>query len=86
MGALIPLNAPVRGQTAIPKDRFRWSVWALGLSGEALVRFVQDEVFAFFEEIATRSATDFIAATPQYYGADGSDSGGDVGRRAEARP
>ena len=55
-----PLNAPVRGQTSIPKDRFRWSVWARGLSGEALVRFVQDEVFAFFEEIATRSATNFM--------------------------
>jgi len=55
-----PLNAPQKGQTSIPRDRFRWSVWARGLSGEALVRFVQDEVFAFFEEIATRSATNFM--------------------------
>jgi type I restriction enzyme M protein len=55
-----PLNAPVRGQASIPRDRFRWSVWARGLSGEALVRFVQDEVFAFFEEIAMRSATNFM--------------------------
>jgi type I restriction enzyme M protein len=55
-----PLNAPVKGQTSVPRDRFRWSVWARGLSGEALVRFVQDEVFAFFEEIATRSATNFM--------------------------
>ncbi len=47
-------------QTRIPRDRFRWSVWGRGLSGEALVRFVQDEVFAFFEEIATRSATNFM--------------------------
>lgn len=55
-----PLNAPVKGQTTIPKERFRWSVWARGLSGEALVRFVQDEMFAFVEEIANRSATNFM--------------------------
>ena len=55
-----PLNAPKKGDTSIPKDRFRWSVWARGLSGEALVRFVQDEVFAFFEEIADQSATNFM--------------------------
>jgi type I restriction enzyme M protein len=55
-----PLNAPKKGDVAIPRDRFRWSVWARGLSGEALVRFVQDEVFAFFEEIADRSATNFM--------------------------
>jgi type I restriction enzyme M protein len=35
-------------------------VWARGLSGEALVRFVQDEVFAFFEEVADSSATNFM--------------------------
>ena len=40
-----PLNAPKKGDATIPKDRFRWSVWARGLSGEALVRFVQDEVW-----------------------------------------
>src|ERR1700733_164680 len=55
-----PLNALSKGQTTIPRERFRWSIWARGLSGEALVRFVQDEVFAFFEEIATRSATNFM--------------------------
>jgi type I restriction enzyme M protein len=55
-----PLNALAKGQTTIPKERFRWSIWARGLSGEALVRFVQDEAFAFFEEIATRSATNFM--------------------------
>ncbi len=43
-----PLNAPSQGQKTIPRDRFRWSVWAKGLSGESLVRFVRDEVFAFF--------------------------------------
>lgn len=55
-----PLNAPKKGDTSIPRDRFRWSVWARGLSGEALVRFVQDEVFAFFEEVAEQSATNFM--------------------------
>jgi type I restriction enzyme M protein len=55
-----PLNAPKKGDTSIPKDRFRWSVWARGLSGEALVRFVLDEVFAFFEEVANQSATNFM--------------------------
>jgi type I restriction enzyme M protein len=55
-----PLNAPKKHETSIPKSRFRWSVWARGLSGEALVRFVQDEVFAFFEEVADSSATNFM--------------------------
>jgi type I restriction enzyme M protein len=55
-----PLNAPAKGQTEIPRERFRWSVWARGLSGEALVRYVADEVFPFFEEIADRSATNFM--------------------------
>src|SRR5258706_5078387 len=55
-----PLNAPRKGDASISKERFRWSVWARGLSGEALVRFVQDEVFAFFDEVATRSATNFM--------------------------
>jgi len=55
-----PLNAATKEQTTIPKDRFRWSVWAKGLSGESLVRFVRDEVFAFFTEVADRSATNFM--------------------------
>ena len=55
-----PLNAPNKSDVSIPRDRFRWSVWARGLSGEALVRFIQDEVFAFFEELANRSATNFM--------------------------
>jgi type I restriction enzyme M protein len=55
-----PLNAPKKGDTTIPRDRLRWSVWARGLSGEGLVRFVQDEVFAFFEEVADQSATNFM--------------------------
>jgi type I restriction enzyme M protein len=55
-----PLNAPAKGQIRIPRERLRWSVWARGMSGETLVRFVQDEVFAFVEELATRSATNFM--------------------------
>ncbi len=55
-----PLNAPNPGQTTIPRDRFRWSVWAKGLSGEALVRFVRDEVFAFFAELGEKAAHNFM--------------------------
>ena len=48
-----PAECPQQGhQKTIPRDRFRWSVWAKGLSGEeALSRFVRDEVFAFFDEL-----------------------------------
>lgn len=55
-----PLNAPTKGETTIPKDRFRWSVWATGLSGEPLVRFLRDEVFPFFTEVAGGSAVNFM--------------------------
>lgn len=47
--------------SAIPRDRFRWSIWAKGLSGESLVRFVRDEVFAFFAELGQGGATNFMA-------------------------
>lgn len=55
-----PLNAPSKGETTIPKDRFRWSVWATGLSGEPLVRFLRDEVFPFFTDVAGGSAVNFM--------------------------
>jgi type I restriction enzyme M protein len=55
-----PLNAPGKGVASIPKERLRWSIWARGLSGESLVRFMRDEVFAFFEEVADRSAMNFM--------------------------
>lgn len=55
-----PLNAQGSGDT-IPRDRFRWSVWAKGLSGEALVRFVRDEVFAFVAELGERGAHNFMS-------------------------
>ncbi len=54
------LNAPTKGETNIPRDRFRWSVWATGLSGEPLVRFLRDEVFPFFTEVAGGSAVNFM--------------------------
>ncbi len=55
-----PLNAPEPDTKTISKDRFKWSVWAKGLSGETLVRFVRDEVFPFFAEVAERSAFNFM--------------------------
>lgn len=55
-----PLNAPKAGVTAIPRDQFRWSVWAKALSGEALVRFVRDEVYPFFGELGQGAAHDFM--------------------------
>lgn len=55
-----PMNALKNGQTKIPAERFKWSVWARGLAGENLVRFVRDEVFAFFADIAGRSAVNFM--------------------------
>jgi len=55
-----PLNAPESNARTIPKSRFKWSVWAKGLNGEALVRFVRDEVFPFFTEVAERSAVNFM--------------------------
>jgi type I restriction enzyme M protein len=55
-----PLNAPAAGVATIPRDRFRWSVWAKGLSGESLVRFVRDEVFAFIAELGEKAAHNFM--------------------------
>lgn len=55
-----PLNAPNKGDTAIPAERLRWSLWARGLSGENLVRFVRDEVFPFFADVAADSAVNFM--------------------------
>lgn len=55
-----PLNAPNTGDTTIPADRLRWSLWARGLSGENLVRFVRDEVFPFFTEVAAGTAVNFM--------------------------
>lgn len=55
-----PLNAPEIDIKTIAKSRFKWSVWAKGLSGESLVRFVRDEVFPFFTEVAERSAFNFM--------------------------
>jgi type I restriction enzyme M protein len=54
------LNAPAVNVTKISRGRFRWSVWAKGLSGEPLVRFVRDEVFAFFTELGNNGAHNFM--------------------------
>jgi len=55
-----PLNAQREGEKTTSRERFRWSIWAKGLSGEPLVRFVRDEVFAFFAELAGDSAVNFM--------------------------
>jgi type I restriction enzyme M protein len=55
-----PLNAISQAQMTIPRERLRWSVWAKGLSGESLVRFVRDEVFAFFTELGEKAAHNFM--------------------------
>lgn len=55
-----PLNAPTKGQKTISRERFRWSSWAKGLSGENLVRFVRDEVFAFFANLGEQTAHNFM--------------------------
>jgi type I restriction enzyme M protein len=55
-----PLNATTKNEAAIPRERFRWSVWAKGMSGESLVRFVRDEVFPFFDDVAGNSAVNFM--------------------------
>jgi type I restriction enzyme M protein len=55
-----PLNAPVKDQKTIPRDRLRWSVWARGMSGAGLATFVRDEVFPFYLEVAESSAVNFM--------------------------
>lgn len=55
-----PLNAPKEGQKSISREQLRWSVWAKALSGENLVRFVRDEVFAFHAEVAGNGAVNFM--------------------------
>ncbi|HNA29019.1 MAG TPA: N-6 DNA methylase, partial [Thiobacillaceae bacterium] len=56
-----PLNAATFGsQPSIPRDRFRWSQWARALAGENLVRFVRDEVFPFYTQVAEQGAVNFM--------------------------
>jgi len=55
-----PLNAPDKNQTTVPAIRLRWSTWARGMTGEALVRWVRDEVFPFYAVVAERSAMNFM--------------------------
>ncbi|HKZ10743.1 MAG TPA: class I SAM-dependent DNA methyltransferase [Rhodanobacteraceae bacterium] len=55
-----PLNATKKGEMEIPAERLRWSSWARSLSADNLVRFVRDEVFPFYADMATRSAVNFM--------------------------
>ncbi|MBC7683125.1 MAG: N-6 DNA methylase [Ferruginibacter sp.] len=56
-----PLNAPVMGGgSTMPRERFRWSAWARALTGENLSRFLRDEVFPFYAEVAGSSAINFM--------------------------
>ncbi|VWX62155.1 Type I restriction enzyme M protein [Burkholderiales bacterium 8X] len=48
------------GSPRIDRSRFRWSAWARQLTGDALVRFVRDEVFPFFAQIGEASPQDFM--------------------------
>ena len=54
-----PLNAQKPGQLSVSADRLRWSQWSV-MAGEPLVRWVRDEVFAFYTEVAERSAMNFM--------------------------
>jgi type I restriction enzyme M protein len=47
--------------STIPRERIRWSIWAKGLSGESLARFVRHEVFASFAELGQGAAPKFMA-------------------------
>jgi type I restriction enzyme M protein len=60
-----PLKNPLNGinfsgEQTISREVFRWSRWAKVFSGENLVRFVRDEVFPFFADVAERSAVNFM--------------------------
>ncbi len=55
-----PLNAPAPEENTVPAERLRWSAWARVFSGEPLVRFVRDEIFAFYAQAASRSAVNFM--------------------------
>ncbi len=56
-----PLNAAAfGGGETLPRERFRWSQWARVLTSENLVRFLRDEVFPFYTEMAGQSAVNFM--------------------------
>jgi len=55
-----PLNSPDKKSLSIPAEHLRWSVWAKGMTGETLVRFVRDEVFSFYTSVADKSAMNFM--------------------------
>lgn len=55
-----PLNAPDGRKKSIAADRLKWSAWASTLKGEPLVRFLRDEVFAFFGKVGERIGSNFM--------------------------
>jgi type I restriction enzyme M protein len=55
-----PLNARSKGVEVVPGEQMRWSVWARGMGGEALVRWVREEVFPFFTAAADRFGANFM--------------------------
>ena len=55
-----PLNAPTKNVPEVPAARMRWSSWARGLTGQALVYWLRDEVFAFYATVAEQSAMNFM--------------------------
>lgn len=54
-------NRPDEDTKTVPKDTLRWSHWANALNGETMVRWVRDEVFPFFVEVADRHGVNFMA-------------------------
>ncbi|MEI6986921.1 MAG: N-6 DNA methylase [Rhodospirillaceae bacterium] len=54
-----PLNTTAQGMSKVPADRLRWSVWSK-MTGDGLVRWVRDEVFAFYREVAEQTSTNFL--------------------------
>ena len=44
----------------VPATRMRWSVWARGMGGEALVLWARDEVFPLFTAMAGRFGANFM--------------------------
>ncbi|MBU2407210.1 MAG: type I restriction-modification system subunit M, partial [Gammaproteobacteria bacterium] len=56
----MPIHRLSTAQHSIPRSRLRWSDWARNLGGEALVRFVRDEVFPFYAGMGEASVREFM--------------------------
>jgi len=53
-------NASSPEAATVPRERLRWSSWALACNGERLVSWVREEVFPFHAELAAGGVTDFM--------------------------